>query len=410
MKNLKYTKKIGTLLSSILIIIISLQITLAADNPALKATLLRYDPAPAQAGEYTTVYVQIENIGSISTTDANIEFKDNYPFSIDKAEDKIINLGKIGGGQTTIVDFKVRVDEKAVLGENIIKFVLSDKPSSSVEKQFSINVKPLNSDLTLKNIEVTPSSLNPGDSAKISITLKNTEDSTLSQITSKLWTYSIQGTTVTDIPFAVEDSVSKKTITVLRSGQEEKIEYNIKSYPTIKPGIYKLPLSLEFYDGSGQNYTKTEFITLIVNPKIDAYITVDSTTLTSENKIGNVVFKIINKGFGQIQFTNLKIENSQDFDLLSPYDQVYIGSVDSDDYKTGDFKISAKKDKIEIPVVVDFKDSLNNDHRITQTITLALLSSKENGQKSSGSTWIIILGVIVIAATVWYFRRKNKRK
>lgn len=408
-QKMKNIKKMQILTVFTLMILMICQSVIGADNPTLKATLLRYEPTPAQPGGYMTVYLQIENIGAAPAKNVKIEFIDNYPFTVDNAADKVISAGLIGTGQTYIKDIRVRIDEKALPGINYLKFKITDPSIADMEKIFDVSVKSLKTDLTVKEIVVLPKELNPGDTGKISLVLRNDEDSTLTKITATLMVYTVSGSTAIDIPFAIDDSVSKKSINVIRAGEEAKIEYAIRSYPSISPGIYKLPLYLEFFDSSGENYTKTEFVSVVVNPKVDTAISIDKSDLTKQVKTGVITFKIVNKGLGQIQFANLKIGQSNDFDLLTPYNEIYVGNIDSDDYQTADFEITAKKDSLSIPVTLEFKDSLNKDHKIETSMALTLLSKSQNGQKSSNTWWIILLVVVIGASLFWYFKRKKKK-
>lgn len=406
-------KKIMISFLIISIMLISSINVFSAETSVLKLTLLRYDPTPAKPGDYITAYVQVENVGTAQAKNVKVTFKENYPFSVDDSSKKDVVIGKLETGQIYIADFKIRVDINAVDGANELKFTASDDYTSTssplTEKVFQINVEARDAQIELETVDVTPSQINPGDVGKISLTLKNNADTTLSDVKTKIVTYATSGVTTIDLPFAIQDSVNEKSLNSIKPGEEKIVEYNLLTYPSITPGIYKLPLMLTFYDGSGQNHTKTEFITLMVNPKIDVYMTIDSSKVTKEAKTGIVTIKIINKGLGDVKLGNLKIEKSLDFDLLSPSDQNYIGNIDSDDYKTADFEIIAKKDALSIPLTLTFKDALNKEHEIKTTLDLKVLSQKTLTPKSTNYTWLIIAAIIIIGAVVYFVRRKKRK-
>ena len=48
---------------------------------------------------------------------------------------------------------------------------------------------------------------------------------------------------------------------------------------------------------------------------------------------GRIALKIINSGLGDIRFVNVKLGTASGYDLLSP-SQVYVGTVNSDDFET----------------------------------------------------------------------------
>ena len=401
-------------LLSIIIIIIAMFASqaLAAEQAILKTTLLRYDPTPAQPGEYINVYVQIENTGDAEAKNGYIEFVESFPFTIEKGDKDSEKIGKLVAGQTYVTDFKMRVSENAIEGSNDLKFKITDDVSLDklTKRVFSVNILTQDSDVDITNILVEPKEMEPGQSGNIKITLKNTADSTIEDISLTLRVINTVGSTIVDLPFAIEDSVSKKTKDRLHSGQEVVFDYNIISYPTVAPGIYKIPILVEFYDGTGQNFSKPDLITVIVNPKVDVYASIERSDLSKNQKIGEVVFRIVNKGFGDIQFTNLKIRESDDFKILSPFKEVYIGNIDSDDFETAEFDIIANEDELTIPITIDYKDSLNKQYSTQKDLVLKLYSNEELGVVKSNNSQRIIIAVVIILIAFWLFKKRKNRK
>ncbi|MBR9690268.1 hypothetical protein GOV08_01145, partial [Candidatus Woesearchaeota archaeon] len=184
-------------------------------------------------------------------------------------------------------------------------------------------------------------------------------------------------------------------------------EYSIIAFPSVSPGIYKLPLTLEFFDGTGQKYTKSEEITIIVNPKVALDVLIESSTLTKEIKKGDIDIRIVNKGFGELKFVNLVLKESDTYKLLTSYGATYIGNIDSDDYETADFQILAKKDTVDIPITLEYMDSLNKEYSVDKTLTLELHSS--NGK--SGGYWKLIFFLAIVAVVgYWFYKRKKKKR
>lgn len=398
----------------ILIIVFALiSVVSYADTPILKATLTKYEPTPAQAGDYVTVYVKIENAGTDKANNARLEFVDNYPFSLDNENDRIIEIGTLNSGASYLASFKVRVDEKAVVGANKLKVKFNDNyPSSSyTEKEFNVNIQIRFADIAIENIQLVPSQIQPGQNADVSITIKNMGESPLTDISIQLLTVAVQGSTVVDLPFAIEGAVSRKSLDILDSAKTSTLKYNVKSYPTITPGIYKLPIRISFFDGTGQNYTVTDYITLIVNPDSKLSISIDSSTLTQAMMTGDVTIKIINKGFGEVKFANLKLIESEDYELLTPYSDIYIGNIDSDDYDTADIRIKANTDEIKIPVELQYSDSLNNEYTLQKTLNLKVYSLSELGvQKSNTGLYAVIIIVIGVAGYFIYRKTRHNKK
>ena len=49
---------------------------IASAEPSLTADLLRYEPIPAQPGQYITAYIELGNIGDSAATNAVVEVVD----------------------------------------------------------------------------------------------------------------------------------------------------------------------------------------------------------------------------------------------------------------------------------------------------------------------------------------------
>lgn len=407
-------KKILNLMIISLILIFGAINVNAFDKPLLKTTLLRYEPIPAQPGNYVTVYVQIENSGSGDAQSASIRFKEGYPFSLDNSDDIEHLIGTLQTGQSYVTDFKIRVDEDAVEGENEIKFEVNSntKFDEYNEKSFLINIQTQDENVAITEIKQDPKEAEPGKTTKVEIKVKNTADSTIEDLSMKISTTKTVSGTETDLPFAMKNSISENTIDRLSSGEETTFNYEIISYPTVSSGIYKLPIEITFYDGTGEEITKTDYLTLIVNPDVKLDLIIDDTDLTKEKKSGEISLKLINRGYGDIKFANLEIKENEDFDLLSQNKLLYIGNIDSDDYESSDIKINAKKDNIKIPISLEYRDSLNNIYTLEKELELDLASNAELGVKKSNSNIYLIVGVglVMIFFIYRHFKKKKKRK
>ena len=94
------------------------------DTPQVEVTLLNHDPDPVNSGNVVEVRFKVENTGEQTIEDFVIEIIPDYPFSLYSGTAQK-NYGKLIGGQdgidSIIVDYKLRIDEDAVEGDNEIK-------------------------------------------------------------------------------------------------------------------------------------------------------------------------------------------------------------------------------------------------------------------------------------------------
>lgn len=95
-----------------------------ASAPQISVTLLNQDPDPVQQGDVVELRFKVENLGGETKEDITIELLPSYPFTLYSGE-LAKNIGKLRAGQTgadaVIVDFKLKVDERAAEGDNEIE-------------------------------------------------------------------------------------------------------------------------------------------------------------------------------------------------------------------------------------------------------------------------------------------------
>ena len=92
------------------------------------------------------------------------------------------------------------------------------------------------------------------------------------------------------------------------------------------------------------------------------------------DKTGQITFKIVNKGFADARFVSIKAV-PEGYTLLSE-DEVYIGTVSSDDFETASFDVIFKKTNADFKAIVEYKNSDNSLK--TENINLPLtVYSKE---------------------------------
>lgn len=108
-------------MKKLLLILFALIISISTVSAATYVQLMRYDPVPAQAGEYVDVWIKFQNKGD-GDLEPTLKFVSSYPFSLDPKEDPERNIGTLIPGQFSIQKFKIRVDKGAIEGDNTITF------------------------------------------------------------------------------------------------------------------------------------------------------------------------------------------------------------------------------------------------------------------------------------------------
>ncbi len=424
-------KKVSVITILILVFALSLFSVAAQKAPAINITFMNQDPDPVGPGRYVELRFRVFNtMADTIAEDFQVLLDPSYPFFLDENEEALKNIGDLqatgNSKNAVVVKYKIRVDDKAVESNNPIRIKYKHSKIDWVSQEFNVDVRTLDANLGIAAVESIPESIKPGDEAAVKITVKNMADSTMHDITLKLdLTFSefLDKTTLSAsdsiiafnaMPFVPVGSATEQKIYTLGSGEESTFTYNLIAYSDAASKVYKVPIVLTYYDESGTLYTKNDIIGIVVGAKPETSVILDESDLYAGKNSGVATVKIINKGFTDIKFLNVKAQSTDDFEILS-VQEVYIGNVDSDDYETADFKIYLKKDNkqersIDFPVTVEYRDSNNNFYSDSYKLKLQITNPDKLGVEKGGGAGIFI--VILILAVIGFviYRRRNRKK
>jgi len=399
--------KIALLIMTILMLGLMSGIVSAADNPYLTTTLMKYEPQPAEPGKYVKVYIKVENLGSKAAENVLLEIIPEHPFSIDPGRKISEDIGLLGAKNFHVAEFDIKVDKDTTEGTNKLKvrYNIDSDRTTWAEKELDITVQTQDTVISVDSIKTSPSEIIPGEKGTIKIKISNLADSFISDLSVSL---DLSSDTLL---FAPIDSASEKNIYQLGSKESKEFEFKIIAYPDISAGIYKIPLTIEYRDNVGNEYIMTDVVGVIVNSEPDIKVVVDSTDLLTDKKTGEVVLKIINKGLTDVKFMNLKMIETDSFEVLSSSNEEYIGNLDSDDFETVEYKLFLKGNgEIEIPLELEYRDNNNKLYKEDFMLNLKLYSADKLGQQKSSTGWIVIVIIIIIAGIIIYRRKKNNKR
>ncbi|MCF7799237.1 hypothetical protein K9M74_05025 [Candidatus Woesearchaeota archaeon] len=381
-------------------------VPLASAEVTLTSNLIRYEPLPAQPGQYVTVFVEIENTGNEDARNTIIELPNQFPFSVTGEQQK--EIGTIKSQQSYVITYQLRVDSQAVVGNNELVVRYSpDGKNLWKEDRHAIRVQPTGASLSVTDIMMTPEEIAPGEEGTIQITIKNTADVLLRDISLQLGMVSIVGSNVIDLPFIPTNSVTEKRISRLAPDKQTILSFTVKSYPTASPGYYKLPLSMTFYDQEGTETQQDDYIGVVVKAVPELKIYVDDNEKLVQGQEGEVSLKFVNKGVSDLKFLDVEILPGEGYDLVGR-PQAYVGDLDSDDYRTETFSITPNKESVELLVQHTYKDDNNVEYETTETVVVDCGCTDKNGNQQT-SPWIIALVIVVILTIIVVSRRRKQR-
>jgi hypothetical protein len=375
----------------------------------MNVTMINYEPDPAEAGRYVTVRFKFENTGGQTAEDIIAEILPKYPFSLDPGESASKSLGSVRARQSgdtgVIVDWRLKVDENALEGDNEIdlRYRVGSYAWNKLT-DFLINIQPHDIILSIESIDA-PKLISPGQTSEIAINLKNLAASYVKEIKVSL--------NLAGVPFATIGSTNKKIIKSLDAGASTEATFNLIANPDADSGLYNVPMSVEFYDRIGTKYIKNESFGLIVGAVPDLSVNIDSSTIYSSGGTGDVTIKFVNKGVTNVKFLNAVLDDGP-YDILTPK-EVYVGNIDSDDYETADYKLKLDnvKGDVQLPLLVQYMDANNNPYSEKINLPLKLYSASEAkalGLKKGNSAVGIVVVIIVIVGGFFVYRWWKKKK
>lgn len=388
----------------------------AAATPLLGGTLslsaLKYEPYPAEPGQYIDLWVSVLN--SAATSD-NVEcaLEPVFPFSLDANESATRYVGQLLVGQSVVLKYKLRVDSKAVFGVNEISFKCRSKPGDWLSTKLSITVKPKDIVVSVTKIETEPFEIEPGKEAIVKVHIKNQASSTVRDVALKI---DLSSPT---IPLAFIKSGSEQRLQYLDAGEEKTLEFNVMAASDAAAKLYKTTLSLSYVDDAGNNYSRDDSIAFLVNAKPEIFVELESTEILRTSQPGNIVIKIVNKGLSDAKFLSVRLLPNAGFQTLSAAN-VYVGGLDSGDYQTVQYSLYVSPNtgsQIKLPLEISFKDANNKNYKEYREVSLRLYSEEEitrmDLEKKGGLNTVLIAVIALIAFYVlwrlfkWFSHRKR---
>jgi hypothetical protein len=380
-------------------------------DTGMSISVSKYEPYPAAPGQTVKVWLLIENTGDTDLKDINVEVISQSPFTPYNQE-SVKNIDILGAHKDYLIDFNLKVDDTAVEGYNNLRIKYGYAGGTIQEKSESIYVQTRDSTLSIESVEMTPAEVSPGSDGILTITVRNTAPTSMTDLNMKLQLQAIIGSTLVDLPFAPIDSGIERRVYMLEPGQSTEFKYTLRAYPDAVSKVYKIPFLLTYYDSLGNLNNKTDYVGVIVNGVPDLSMLIDKTDLTMQTRTGTITLKTINKGVSDVKFLNVILQKSNDYELLSNSDTTYIGNLVSDDYQTAEYNINilSKENKINVPVTIQYRDSNNKYYEKSFNVELNLIDSKKLGGNSKGGAgWIIIIIIAVLVGGIWYYRRAHRK-
>jgi hypothetical protein len=383
----------------------------AADGADLKASVLKYEPIPAEIGEYVTVWVKIENLGYAKADDLSIKIVPDYPFSIDSSENAIVNIGILSPDNAAVKDFRLYTDSAAKQGTGTFEiWYQEDAGGTWFKKEFEIRVGSDSFDskgtIQLAGEPVKePEVFMPGDTGTISFTLQNsateysiTIDDEQYDTNARIQSASLTG--VEGIKITTETYYGNG---VIGPGESVDLTYNVEVDENTPDGTYYLDFSIV---GSSHSYNNNWRIPLKVDSS--SVRVIPSKPLALVNGEGALEFDVANIHPNALSSVSVQLE--AEGIVFSP-SEYFIGSMDSDELFTIEINAKAESNDVSFPlnltIYADYRNGLN-EH--TEQISVRQLQHDVVEDEGGAGVYVVLLFVIIVGAGAYVLYKRRTEK
>ena len=267
------------------------------------------------------------------------------------------------------------------------------------------------SQITVTLLNQDPDPVEQGDVVEVRFKVENMGGETKDDIKIEL---------LPKYPFALYTGTATRNVGKLRAGQTGAdaviVDYKLKVHELAAEGDNEIELQVKSGATTLHSYTKNEFMIDIqqyTTPDLKAYIR--QNTVLEPNSKGKVTIEIANVDITDVKFLQFYLLPSEDYELISSSNYVYMGDIDSDDTESEDFEIFVKdSDEISIPVKIEYQDSNENKFEKEFNLSFKVYSSGElakYGLKERGYTiYVVIIIALLVIWYIWKKRKKNNRR
>ena len=386
-------------LIALILISVSTLGTAQGTSSQLEMEVFNAEPMPLESGQYADIWIRVTNTGDSEASDPYFELKESFPFTPTDKQIWTPN-GALGPGEVYTIRAQVKVNENAVFGENDLRFVKSSNGGDTTfSEDLPLDVRTDDRSLIVSELDF-PEKIIPGGSGVMDIRLENMGESVFRNIDVSLDT--------SEIPISARET-SRERISSIESGETESVSFSLDVDSDAENELHDLPLTISYEDQAGNEYEVTETTGVNIGGTPDLDVAIEESDIRTQGQ-GTVTLRVINKGQGQARFTELSLNETEGFEILSE-NSIYLGSMIADDFQTAEFELYVtENESMELPVNLEYSDG-SGDQRKEFSINRELYSSEElerYGLTQSGNSGLfIVLLIIGASAGVFYWKRRR---
>ena len=406
--NSRITKEI-TVFAVMMVLLIMVMPSASAQESSvtsLDISVQKYEPFPAEIGQYVDVWVKVENFRSGQSDDVTIKLVPEYPLSLDSEKNAENNIGILSPDSASVQEFRLYVDENAKPGTaSFDVYYRGTDTSSWIKDTFKIKVGSTTFDskgsLELTETTSTPDMFSPGDKGTISFKLTNTaSENTINfegedyDTNARIQSASLTGADSIKITSGVQEAG------IVGPGNSVTLTFNVEVPEDVQEGTYYLDLAI-----IGNSYSYNNIWRVPVTIDSSSLKMIPSKSMILTNSEGKIQFDVAN--LHQNTISSVSVRPIAEGIKFSPA-EYFIGSMKPDELFTIEFNAVADEEIELAPLTLEaeYRNGFN-DHTTSANVG-KLEVVEEKTDTSTGSTTIAFAILIVAAAGIFIYKKRKQ--
>ncbi|MGM0770802.1 MAG: COG1361 S-layer family protein [Halobacteriota archaeon] len=397
---------IKAIISIALVLLLTTIAPAAADTDIRPTVVVDYsiEPSVLMPGDTGTITISIENMadGEIYVQEDDKTFDMNaYIASIALGGNdgiEILNkehtdIGLLGPRDTIKLAFNIRAKETA---ENGVHFLSMELVGGSDMNDLNYNIPIKIDDRNLKLIMATMPTTVMNEISTIEIDIINTRPNEVTNVIIKP-----EGENVSFNPAEV-------FVGNIPAGNKSTVDITLNTM-TSPGGMKNISFIASFFNGDNFHTSGNEKLEINVVDQPSLIFT--SLEVTQIGNTYSIIGDINNFGTTDAKNLLVSVEGSEDIKPVQPYANYFVGTLEADDFSS--FELSAivlSPEVIQIPILIEFRDTDNVYSSVTGYIDLESASTAPGEQRDTPAWMWSIVGVITIAiAGIIVYSWKKKK-
>lgn len=402
---------------------------LLTTSPFLRVEQVKYEPYPAEAGQYVKVFVNVRNMGTRTASDVVCELDPRFPFSLDPNEEARKSIGELDISKNAVLEYMVRVDENAVSGINELRLKCDPEGLDDgiyTVYMLSIDVRSTRPEFAVGSLKSVPEDIRSGNKdIKLTVGLQN-----IGEGDAKLTTAELR------LPagFHPSDSYSDRySIGLVQEGSTSEAVFYIDVDEEISAGVYSAELVLNYKDdNSNLNSHREQRLDLEIRVKPSPSLVIEEIRAGSETGSDSFTGYVVRNGvevnssrvaqgsYGELRITlnndgdeeakSVSVKVFRDPSQPIEFDEIYdfVGNLAPGDSGDAVFMFSVDGNAILKKYLVDVElRYVEGDDVVTERATVPLDVAIEGTDYAPLMFGLLIIFTVTL---VFLWRRRKGRK